>query len=74
MNRTGWYSGDQKPARPGVYEREYTGNKAVLYCYWSGTDWCLCSYFSSSAFVYGRQRSVSTNQSLPWRGLTKESK
>ena len=37
MKLTGWYSGRQRPARMGMYERSYF--EEVYYCHWNGKRW-----------------------------------
>ena len=69
MKRTGWYSGHQKPARPGVYERLHFGY--TEYSLWAGGLWWAGMSTPSRA---ERESTASPYQSLPWRGLTEEHK
>lgn len=64
---TGWYDGDQKPARPGVYQRKLHGE--IQFSRWDGEKW------------YGTMRSkdlaasttiVSLWACKPWRGIDRE--
>jgi hypothetical protein len=71
MNLTDWFPGSAKPARKGVYQREYTYGKAKLpsYCYWDGKQW-----HAGGLTVDAAVRNVpldAPNQSLPWRGVLK---
>lgn len=68
MKRTPWFSGDVKPARPGVYEREYLF-AGVKFCLWSGREW---KRPAETAAVAGTNRRRSFQQELYWRGLTKK--
>lgn len=65
---TGWYSGDQKPARPGVYQREFpTG--CILFCRFDGQQWFRGFLFRGYA---EKTKVISEKQSQPWRGLDRE--
>ena len=61
MKLTGWYDGDQKPVRKGVYEvyTEY-GN---LFRSWNGKEWGLNDARYGWCWCY--------QQDFKWRGLTK---
>lgn len=65
---TPWFPGSVKPARPGVYEREWP-HKA-LYAEWTGYQW-LRSTLTAKAAV--RQREISAHQDgIRWRGLAND--
>ena len=66
VTKTNWYSGDQKPVRIGVYEREYW--HGFLFCYWNGEYWER----SFETAHEGLKREASIYQDLPWRGVTKK--
>lgn len=74
MKLTGWYSGDQKPARVGVYERDYKpvlGMHDVNYAYWNGETWGMGAYDRETAKWYHRAYSQRGSAGLPWRGIAK---
>lgn len=69
---TGWYPGEVKPVRVGLYERIYDDNAAHV-SYWTG------EYFSvflerheQEDDFYRLMPSIFQNE--PWRGLTEPSK
>ena len=67
MKLTPWFPGTVKPARVGVYEREY-GQDDFLYCRWDGKywhAWALTPKRAEKAYV------LSALQNLPWRGVLK---
>ena len=67
MRRTGWYRGYQKPRRIGFYERNFDsvpGHNGIHKSYWDGKKFM-------GVFITNIR---SNHQSLPWRGITKESK
>jgi hypothetical protein len=71
MKLTEWYSGDQKPARLGVYGRKFPGVKTAKYSWWNGRKFSggyssveLCERWKMS---FGESKS----QHLPWRGIAK---
>ena len=66
LRLTGWYSGEQKPVRKGVYERDYTiGNS---FSYFDGLDWM---FFCESVELASKERNRSFTQNHPWRGIKK---
>ena len=75
--KTDWYRGNQKPARAGFYERDYSDAKG----YWFGSKeriflcyWRPDSYNGGNWFVDdSRSIHMAYFQHLPWRGLTKKS-
>ena len=60
--RTPWFDGKEKPARPGPYERRYVNG--ALRDTWDGTQW---SYGGGP----GRGR-ICVWQKRPWRGLASD--
>jgi len=76
MNRTPWFSGAVKPARPGVYERKDPDNpEEIVYARWTGFEW---KEFWVTAEDATRDCAASCWQvgphSLEWRGLTERAK
>jgi hypothetical protein len=70
MKLTDWYSGNQKPVRVGVYEREY-GTKDRFYCYWNGYVFGCADESPCNAWVKHFVAGDSLMQYLPWRGVAK---
>ena len=68
MKETPWFTGDQKPARVGSYERQYKSG-IVFYSWWDGMRFGLG--MSSPAQSFGGSVMPSTDQNLPWRGIFK---
>lgn len=67
---TGWYNGDQRPARPGVYQR-LLPQGGMAFSYYGDGIWHggrLTPQLASGA------RKPSTWQSQVWRGLDREVK
>lgn len=73
MKLTPWFSGDQKPVRVGVYERDY-GSGKTYYCWWNG------KVFGCGEREPGEAKMaikifgifwISADQNLPWRGVLK---
>ena len=56
MKRTEWYSGDQKPVRKGVYERDYR-TRNTFYCYWDGAAFG-CSELSPDDAISVETKSI----------------
>jgi len=69
---TGWISGDLKPVRVGVYERDSWGQGSTIYSLWNGEFWCVGRGTVQAAEKMQHQRSY--YQSHTWRGLLKETK
>lgn len=65
MKKTGWFSGDQKPVRRGVYQRKHL-NGEVYYSLWDGMFWRLPN---PDIVAAGGSKIVSCFQAFPWRGL-----
>ena len=72
MTETGWYTGDQKPVRVGVYERRSGFDGFIYYSWWNGNQWGINCYWAESA--QANNDNPSQFQNLPWRGLTEECK
>jgi hypothetical protein len=68
MKKTPWFSGDQKPARVGVYEREY-GDYGV-FSFWDGGWWCSGETTPDKAL--SRAMSRSWYGAVKWRGLARK--
>ena len=79
MKRTGWYSGNQKPIRLGVYERYYQfGARGEIYfCYFDGFVWLVGAKLAMDAMnaaMNSYPHDECAMQILPWRGLRKDFK
>jgi hypothetical protein len=68
MKLTGWYRGNQKPVRVGVYERDY-GSVVSSYCFWDGRKFSMGFYTLKKAEDFCGWES--NEQNLPWRGVAK---
>ena len=67
------FSGEVKPARPGVYQRFYTernGSGKWLFCLYNHGQW-YCHEATIDEAERVRVPSPFCN-SIPWRGLTKQ--
>lgn len=65
---TDWISGDLKPVRPGVYQRQFQdGNKHGYSCFYRG-NW-LC--WEETVEDAEKNQFVSSHQNRLWRGLAK---
>lgn len=62
---TDWFPGEEKPTRPGVYQRDEEGT--VCFSYWSGASWSWNKKSANSALAF--KLYPSSRQDLPWRGL-----
>lgn len=70
MKKTPWFKGCVKPARDGVYERNY-GGKPYFLCLFKDGEWmCYGDDVADANTVNTR----SPFQDEPWRGLAKETK
>lgn len=68
---TGWYSGDQVPARKGVYQRDRPQLSSLVMCsYWTGKHWGLLAQDPQRAFLWRKSRS--SFQRARWRGLAEK--
>lgn len=56
---TDWFPGDVKPARKGIYQRDYGIDS--IEDYWSGRVW-----------RYAENGTVCLSQNRPWRGLAEK--
>jgi hypothetical protein len=70
MKLTDWYSGDKKPVRVGVYQRDY-GNIGLLYSYWDGGKWGVGHHKIHVAYRFGFHFSIYAQKQIPWRGVAK---
>ena len=65
--KTPWISGDKKPVRVGVYERQ---DKTNAFWFWNGDYWV---FGGTSSLGSAHRRGInSPHQSLPWRGLASD--
>jgi len=64
---TDWISGDLKPVRDGMYQRNYGDGSNLLYCRFQDGIWYLGK--ADLSFAAG-QTSISTWQKELWRGLS----
>lgn len=69
---TPWFPGSEKPARRGVYQRQFSTGKTVFerFCYWSGQYWYMSDTTPDRAMEWV-QSGPAARQSLPWRGVMK---
>ena len=69
---TDWISGDLKPVRDGVYEREYyhTENSRA-FCKFSNGEWYIGAWTIDDA---NSETDTSEYQNDRWRGLAKNTK
>ncbi len=72
MKHTGYYTGDQKPVRRGVFKRRLKTRHIYLiqFSYWNGKRWGL-SKFSVIA-AYEVRKIESQFQDREWCGLSSE--
>ena len=66
---TDWISGNVKPVRVGVYQREYDSGD-VAYSYWNGKFWSV--YGATPEEAESWVDTPSTAQTLRWRGLARK--
>lgn len=66
---TPWFDGKVKPARPGMYQRQWLRGE-LRWSMWTGKHWgptctskCMAAHFSTGQ---------SALQEAPWRGLAKK--
>lgn len=72
LKLTPWFSGDEKPVRVGVYQRNYAHpNKktGTVFNYWNGICWGIYGTTVNEAIKYGYINS--DFKKLPWRGVLK---
>lgn len=70
MKLTGWYSGNQKPVRSGVYERQIF-TYSVTYSYFSTATGRWSYYKPTVVGALLDKDKVSEFQYKPWRGVAK---
>lgn len=64
---TTWFCEDVKPARPGVYQRDYrSGAGVVRYALWTGYNWLV----SSATPTQASSATEVSHVRVPWRGLS----
>lgn len=63
---TPWFDGSVKPARPGVYQRDYPSGPH--YSHWDGARWSIGNFRLREV----QEMFVSARQALPWRGLAEQ--
>lgn len=71
MKLTEWYSGDQKPARQGVYQRVSNVGDLLRYSYWDGSIWYYSASTKKGAVRLHRESWRSFSQNQKWRGVAK---
>jgi hypothetical protein len=70
---TPWFDGSVKPARSGVYQREWP--VSVMFAEWTGYQWMRAAYTAAAA---KRQTEISFQQpdggngTVRWRGLAQK--
>lgn len=72
MKLTGWYPGNVKPVRVGVYECEwgYYGVMSYYYNYWDGSNWFF-GYADYSHSMITRSSPIDSEHLISWRGVVK---
>ena len=68
MKLTGWYTGDQKPERVGVYERYDKWWRGQCYSFWNGEHWLRNEHSAKGAAIVPDHH-ISTDQKWDWRGV-----
>ena len=72
MDKTGWISGDLKPVRDGVYERNYKGSQGqrhAWFCKYERGLWHIGEHTIDRA---SKTTETSVFEFLPWRGLAND--
>lgn len=71
MKLTAWDTEYQHPARPGVYERDYSplGWNFLAFSYWDGFNWYYRGSTPQEALLAMEQDEKSALAYLPWRGV-----
>jgi hypothetical protein len=67
MRLTGWYRGDQKPVRKGVYEILSSG----IFSHWDGKQWGPLARSKKEAALDKCNYEISYYQDEIWRGIKK---
>ena len=70
MKITEWYSGNQKPVRIGIYERDYP-DAGVYYSWWNGLVFGFGAKGKKEAKFEFDRHEASPVQHIPWRGVAK---
>ena len=68
MKLTPWFSGDQRPVRDGVYQRDYGNGGPPFYAKWARGWWWVGSPQPEFAAV---EQKESIYQDVSWRGVAK---
>lgn len=75
---TPWFPGAVKPARKGVYQRDYIDDVRLIddirFNYWDGRNWRWPARSAELAADFNEGWLKSGFQSLPWRGLASDPK
>lgn len=64
LRRTPWFSGEVKPAYPGVYERNFHRIGLVVFQYWDGEKWWASENGSRHTSFFQDDRD--------WRGCSED--
>ena len=77
MKLTPWFSGDERPKRHGVYEREIvgtvSGGPCVYFAHYGPIGWAFAAFTIADAVHNGSTGSYTRSGSqtdFRWRGLT----
>jgi hypothetical protein len=71
---TPWFPGTVKPARRGVYERDWLDGGPNWFSYWNGKKWGSGDNDAEGAAQHENTDVISDHQKLPWRGLAQPPK
>lgn len=74
---TQWFPGDVRPARIGVYERNFYFRerylRALKFAFWNGEFWSPCQLSKDEAIFMSRS-AYQLNRLIGWRGLAQDPK
>ena len=62
---SGWFPEDVKPARNGIYQRDFFG--FIYYCKWKNGKW----FFGSCNYQKAKESRDVNSVLVPWRGIVK---
>lgn len=71
---TPWFPGNVKPARKGVYQRDWLDGGPLWFSYWNGKTWNSGDDTTEGAACPVNKYWKSNHQKLPWRGLAQDPK
>ena len=71
MKLTPWFTGQTKPSRTGVYQRD-AFSSLYTYSYWNGKQWMWTGSTVKSA--HNHNGMPSSHQCEPWRGIARSIK